>query len=208
MHQISNPEEFRRRVRVQIQRKLATAALYSSRGGERKKKSGAESDEECEVDCEDDAQTELWDRRVEAQSANLEIAILNYSLKEADAHKIRKQWENGLFVQIYVSHLRSVMSNLTPAWIDALATQTVRARDLPFMTHQEWNPDKWGPLIDMKSKRDKSKYETNLAAATDTFWCRKCKQNKCTYYQMQTRSADEPMTTFVTCVLCNTRWKC
>lgn len=26
--------------------------------------------------------------------------------------------------------------------------------------------------------------------------------------QLQTRSADEPMTTFVTCVACNNKWKC
>ena len=42
---------------------------------------------------------------------------------------------------------------------------------------------------------------------TDQFQCGKCKQRKCTYYQMQTRSADEPMTTFVTCIVCNNRWK-
>eukprot|EP00834_Sanchytrium_tribonematis_P007394 NODE_661_length_4933_cov_0.690112.p2 type:complete len:252 gc:universal NODE_661_length_4933_cov_0.690112:3634-4389(+) len=35
-------------------------------------------------------------------------------------------------------------------------------------------------------------------ASTDQFMCGKCKQRKTTYYQMQTRSADEPMTTFVT----------
>ncbi|GAB4818524.1 hypothetical protein N2152v2_005570 [Parachlorella kessleri] len=40
-------------------------------------------------------------------------------------------------------------------------------------------------------------------ATTDAFQCGKCKQRKCTYYQMQTRSADEPMTTFVTCLNCN-----
>lgn len=44
-------------------------------------------------------------------------------------------------------------------------------------------------------------------ASTDQFKCGKCKQRKCTYYQLQTRSADEPMTTFVTCVNCNNRWK-
>ncbi|KAM0793706.1 hypothetical protein ACM66B_001131 [Microbotryomycetes sp. NB124-2] len=35
-------------------------------------------------------------------------------------------------------------------------------------------------------------------AETDAFQCGKCKQRKTMYYQMQTRSADEPMTTFVT----------
>lgn len=44
-------------------------------------------------------------------------------------------------------------------------------------------------------------------ATTDQFQCGKCKQRKCQYYQMQTRSADEPMTTFVTCVNCGNRWK-
>ncbi|PHT48547.1 Transcription elongation factor TFIIS [Capsicum baccatum] len=46
-----------------------------------------------------------------------------------------------------------------------------------------------------------------VQASTDKFKCGRCKQNKCTYYQMQTRSADEPMTTYVTCVNCQNRWK-
>lgn len=44
-------------------------------------------------------------------------------------------------------------------------------------------------------------------ATTDQFKCGRCGQRKCTYYQLQTRSADEPMTTFVTCVNCNNHWK-
>lgn len=44
-------------------------------------------------------------------------------------------------------------------------------------------------------------------AETDAFQCGKCKAKKTRYYQMQTRSADEPMTTFVTCVNCNNKWK-
>ena len=44
-------------------------------------------------------------------------------------------------------------------------------------------------------------------AETDQFKCGKCYQRKCKYYQLQTRSADEPMTTFVTCVNCGNRWK-
>lgn len=44
-------------------------------------------------------------------------------------------------------------------------------------------------------------------AETDMFKCGKCKSRKCRYRQMQTRSADEPMTTFVTCSNCGNRWK-
>ncbi len=39
------------------------------------------------------------------------------------------------------------------------------------------------------------------------FTCGKCKSTRTTYFQMQTRSSDEPMTTFVTCLGCSNRWK-
>ncbi|XP_061094137.1 transcription elongation factor A protein 1-like isoform X1 [Conger conger] len=42
---------------------------------------------------------------------------------------------------------------------------------------------------------------------TDLFSCGKCKKKNCTYTQVQTRSADEPMTTFVLCNECGNRWK-
>ncbi|NWW48717.1 TCEA1 protein, partial [Pedionomus torquatus] len=42
---------------------------------------------------------------------------------------------------------------------------------------------------------------------TDLFTCGKCKKKNCTYTQVQTRSADEPMTTFVVCNECGNRWK-
>lgn len=44
-------------------------------------------------------------------------------------------------------------------------------------------------------------------ATTDRFTCGKCKQKKVSYYQLQTRSADEPLTTFCTCEACGNRWK-
>jgi transcription elongation factor S-II len=144
----------------------------------------------------------------EKNSLNLEKGIFNYTLKEADRHKIVKKWDNKYFVQIYFNHLRSIISNLKKDVIKQITDGTVKPHVVAFMTHQELCPEKWNKLIEAKSKRDKNKFETNMSAATDVFTCRKCKGNQCTYYQMQTRSADEPMTTFVTCLLCSSRWKC
>jgi transcription elongation factor S-II len=144
----------------------------------------------------------------EKNSNNMEKGIFNYSLKEADLHKIVKKWDNKYFVQIYIDRLRSIMLNLKGDILEQIKVGTIKPHIIAFMTHQELAPEKWAELIDAKSKRDKNKFETNIAAATDTFTCRKCKGNQCTYYQMQTRSADEPMTTFVTCIPCGNRWKC
>jgi len=42
---------------------------------------------------------------------------------------------------------------------------------------------------------------------TSLLKCNKCGKRDCTYSQVQTRSADEPMTTFVVCNACGNRWK-
>lgn len=39
------------------------------------------------------------------------------------------------------------------------------------------------------------------------FTCRRCRKDKTTHYALQTRSGDEPMTVFVTCLTCNFRWR-
>lgn len=57
-----------------------------------------------------------------------------------------------------------------------------------------------------KMTRDAMPYNKQ-EASTDMFRCGKCKERKCNYYQMQTRSADEPLTTFVSCVNCGNRWR-
>lgn len=138
---------------------------------------------------------------------NLEKGIFNYALKEADQRKIVKKWDNKYFVLIYQSHLKSILKNLNHKLIEEVNNGSLQPHKIAFMTHQELDNDKWAELIDIKSKRDKNKFEVNIAAATDTFTCRKCKGKNCTYYLQQTRSADEPTTIFVQCLDCGTRWK-
>ncbi|KAH8682496.1 transcription elongation factor s-ii [Xylariales sp. PMI_506] len=44
-------------------------------------------------------------------------------------------------------------------------------------------------------------------SVSEELQCGNCKQKKVSYSQAQTRSADEPMTTFCECMVCGNRWK-
>ena len=116
---------------------------------------------------------------------------------------------------IYVDKFKSILLNLNVKstvknkdLLKRLKNKEFKAHELAFMTHQELYPEKWKYLINKKIKREESEGVVDLSAATDEFFCFKCKKRKCSYYQMQTRSADEPMTTFVTCLLCGNNWRC
>lgn len=142
-------------------------------------------------------------------SENLERGIYNWALKEAKNRKVVKQWSNPYFTRIYLDHLRSIYYNLkrNVHLIELVETKKIKSHEIAFMSHQELDPERWTELIRLKSIRDKNKYEQNLEAITDSFTCRKCRSKKCTYYELQTRSADEPMTIFITCLDCGSKWK-
>ena len=146
---------------------------------------------------------------IETISTNIEKGIFNWTVQHASKNNIVKKWSNSFFVTLYIDRLRSVYINLKkPDVACAVMSANIKSQEIAFMTHQEICPDKWKQLIEDKKVRDKQKYEPNIEASTDNFTCNKCKSKKCTYYQLQTRSADEPMTTFVTCLECGKRWKC
>lgn len=110
----------------------------------------------------------------------------------------------------YMHRARSIIFNLDKNQelrADVLKGE-VKPEQLARMTPEEMASK------DLKAQREKiaayKAYHSTVAkqeASTDQFRCGKCGQRKTTFYQLQTRSADEPMTTFVTCVNCGNRWK-
>ena len=140
---------------------------------------------------------------------NLERGVYNYCIGEADKRNIVKKWDNIYFKQVYNDRLRTIYTNIKEPYLKQLIIERkVRAHEVAYMTHQEMNPEKWEKLLRDKKIRDENRYITKIEASTDNYTCRKCKSKECSYYQLQTRSADEPMTTFVTCIPCGNRWKC
>jgi DNA-directed RNA polymerase subunit M/transcription elongation factor TFIIS len=142
---------------------------------------------------------------------NIEKSIYNWTIREATFKQlVRIQWDNPLFVQLYIDRLRSVYMNLStnPELMRRIESGELLPEHVGSMTHYEMNPERWDDIIEIKKKRDQSKYQMNLVANTDLYKCSKCKSTRCNYTTQQIRSADEAMTVFVTCLSCGKQWKC
>jgi DNA-directed RNA polymerase subunit M/transcription elongation factor TFIIS len=141
---------------------------------------------------------------------NMEKSILNYAIKECRNKKIICKWDKPSFVTIYIDRLRTAIANLDCNDIlEMLNNGKLEPSEYVFMSHQEINPKIWEEAIRKKTIQDDNKFNVKLEASTDLFTCPRstCKSKKCTYYELQTRSADEPMTIFVTCLDCGKNFK-
>ena len=142
-------------------------------------------------------------------SNNIEKGIFNFSVRKAGKMKVVKKWDNEYFVLIYLNKFKMIFHNLkNNDLVDKLKKNIIKPHEMPFFTHIELLPEKWEQQTKDKKLRLENKFFPKIEASTDNFTCGKCKSKACTYYQLQTRSADEPMTTFVTCTFCGNRWKC
>jgi transcription elongation factor S-II len=129
----------------------------------------------------------------------LEIEYYKYVLEYIRV----KHLDAVYFDDIYWSKINDFDYNVNPFTNDHLLPMILRNRvdlnKIPCLQPHELNPSKWKHIIKRKELHENKK---NNMETTDAYECKKCKQRKCTFYQLQSRSADEPMTTYVTCVNC------
>ncbi|XP_046883466.1 transcription elongation factor A protein 1 [Hypomesus transpacificus] len=137
----------------------------------------------------------------------------------ADCDELGAQIEECIFHEFkntdmkYKNRVRSRISNLkdvkNPNLRKTVLCGNVSPERMAKMIAEEMASDE---LKEMRKKQTKDavrdhQLATTSGTQTDLFTCGKCKQKRCTYTQVQTRSADEPMTTFVFCMDCGNRWK-
>ncbi|XP_034554634.1 transcription elongation factor A protein 3 isoform X3 [Notolabrus celidotus] len=113
----------------------------------------------------------------------------------------------------YKNRVRSRISNLkdpkNPGLRRNVLAGSIELSRIASMTTEEMASDELKQLrnvLTQEAIREHQMAKTG-GTSTDLLQCDKCKKKNCTYNQVQTRSADEPMTTFVLCNECGNRWK-
>ena len=118
-------------------------------------------------------------------------------------HKINKR--------DYKSHCFMIISNIrnerTKFHINLMRRNI--GLDIGRMTHKDIWPELWAMPNMQPGHRAQVIYQHQESTdeSPSLIQCHSCKQYKVTYYEMQTRSADEPMTCFCTCLNCGKKWK-
>jgi len=139
-------------------------------------------------------------------AAALEVALLQRCIRDCAKQGIEVTWANVAFWNHYRGRCIQFYEN-APDWIPKLVSGELTPAAFAEMTVVELSPKRWKAQIEAQIAKEKHLYSPS-GNASIYFYCSSCKKKtKCDYYQMQTRSADEPMTTFVTCLECDRRWK-
>lgn len=137
----------------------------------------------------------------------------------ASAEELAEELEEAIYMEFkntdmrYKNRIRSRVANLKDAKNPALRTNflggAITAQKLAKMAPEEMASDEMKNLRErfVKEAINDAQLATIQGTKTDLLKCGKCKRRNCTYNQLQTRSADEPMTTFVLCNDCGHRWK-
>lgn len=156
----------------------------------------------------------LEDKFSSDEIRSLEKAIFQTTFRIAAEQYIPRSWKSREFVEKYRQITRTVFSNIHPGspvkntrLIARVLEGEFPLTELPSMTSYEMFPENWFALKDKLLQREQKILEGNKSRATDQFKCRRCNKRECTYYELQTRSADEPMTIFITCLNCGKEWR-
>lgn len=149
----------------------------------------------------------------EEDRATIEKSVYDYTVEQAKIKGILENMENRFFKRIYMNKCHTLILNMDPTsyvhnekFLQSILQHEFDLIQIAHLTPQEIHKDHWKKYIDKQSATDEFIYNRHVGVRTTTYTCSKCKKNDCSYYQLQVRCNDEPMTTFVNCLNCGNRW--
>jgi hypothetical protein len=147
------------------------------------------------------------------EQKSLESIIFQTAYDTATKQDVRRCWGVTPFQDSYLANARRIIGNLNPnsyiqnkgLW-ERYHAKELTLEQIAHQNYYELFPEQWEKLVDHQAKRERIQLEGDFSRATEKWQCNGCKMRKCTYYELQTRSADEPMTIFIHCLNCGKRW--
>jgi transcription elongation factor S-II len=145
---------------------------------------------------------------------SLELGIFRSTMETCRMNDCWRRWENPEFQAHYEVIARRTITNLDPTsyvknkeLLPNILSKTLSIEEVPFLPMTELFPEKWKAMVEHQVKQETQALEGEKDMATDMFKCTRCGKRQCTYYELQTRSADEPMTVFIRCISCGKQWR-
>jgi transcription elongation factor S-II len=146
-------------------------------------------------------------------SKKIEDSIYNYTLSQTEIKGIEPDIEDKYFKRIYVNKIITLYNNIdensyvgNKHFLNRIINNDFDINEIAFLSPQEINKEHWKKYLDRQSANDEFLYSRTAGIRTNEYKCGRCKERNCTYYQLQVRCSDEPMTTFINCLNCGNRW--
>jgi DNA-directed RNA polymerase subunit M/transcription elongation factor TFIIS len=145
-------------------------------------------------------------------NSNLEKSIFNQTIRELKKKNENIEITETKFIQVYRKLFIKVYFNLfrnpSSEYVrNKVKTGEWKITDIVKKDHAELDPYRVMECNEIFKTKDSEQMKQLKEENKGVFKCGRCKSDRTSYTQAQTRSADEPMTTFVTCESCNNRWK-
>lgn len=148
-------------------------------------------------------------------STKIEDGIYQYVIQHICQDKnLPINWDNSYFKRGYMNKCISIYSNLNNKsyiknknLLNKIIQNEINPYQLAFLKPYEIFPENWEKIISKQKATDEFLYSDKLLSFTEEYKCGRCKKSRCKYYELQTRSSDEPFTTYITCLECGHKWK-
>ena len=142
-------------------------------------------------------------KNVKDMIINMENGLLNFSIEYAEENDTM-----FLLANIYETKVNEILCILkgknSKFILNSLKSGKIEPYKLAFLKQELLKPKDFEKIL---NKKHITEFKKNNKATTDAFKCSKCKQRKCTVEERQTRSGDEPATTYVKCTVCGHEFK-
>lgn len=144
---------------------------------------------------------------------NIDIALkIELSIFEYALNYCNNKYDKQFIKPVYDDKFNFILANLDECkkgilnkdFKNKILTNKINPNFVAFLSPAQIHPEKWSYVI---KKKEYIEQRENNIAYSDAYKCKKCGESKSKITQAQTRSADEPMTTFVVCLVCHNTFK-